>query len=118
MRNMHRCRELLKQKMTLTETQKEEAAAIFGSFGEYRRQLFGSTSLGPGGTSLDIAWQELHRLAPEPFPAESSEGDMVSALYDAVQAVKKENFYVNEFAMNLDEAATMALQTYMQNMPT
>lgn len=101
-------RELLKQKMTLTETQKEEAAAIFGSYGEYRRQLFGSTSLGPGGTSLDIAWQELHRLAPELFPAESSEGDMVSALYDAVQAVKKENFYVNEFAMNLDEAATMA----------
>ena len=101
-------RELLKQKMTLTETQKEEAAAIFGSYGEYRRQLFGSTSLGPGGTSLDIAWQELHRLAPELFPAESSEGDMVSALYDAVQAVKKENFYVNEFAMNLDEAATVA----------
>ena len=101
-------RELLKQKMTLTETQKEEAAAIFGSYGEYRRQLFGSTSLGPGGTSLDIAWQELHRLAPKLFPAESSEGDMVSALYDAVQAVKKENFYVNEFAMNLDEAATMA----------
>ena len=101
-------RELLKQKMTLTETQKEEAAAIFGSYGEYRRQLFGSTSLGPGGTSLDIAWQELHRLAPELFPAESTEGDMVSALYDAVQAVKKENFYVNEFAMNLDEAATVA----------
>ena len=101
-------RELLKQKMTLTETQKEEAAAIFGSYGEYRRQLFGSTSLGPGGTSLDIAWQELHRLAPELFPAESSEVGMVSALYDAVQAVKKENFYVNEFAMNLDEAATMA----------
>lgn len=101
-------RELLKQKMTLTETQKEEAAATFGSYGEYRRQLFGSTSLGSGGTSLDIAWQELHRLAPELFPAESSEGDMVSALYDAVQAVKKENFYVNEFAMNLDEAATVA----------
>lgn len=68
------------------------SAAIFGSYGEYRRQLFRSTSLGPGGTSLDIAWQELHRLAPELFPAESSEGDMVSALYDAVQADEKGKF--------------------------
>ena len=61
------------------------------------------TKLGNDGVSLDVFWQELSNLAPELFDAQST--NQVYDLYDAVQAIKKENFYVNEYAMNLDDAA-------------
>ena len=97
-------RDLLRTtKITLSSQEKAEAAYAFGSYGEYRRALFGMTKLGNDGVSLDVFWQELSNLAPELFDAQST--NQVYDLYDAVQAIKKENFYVNEYAMNLDDAA-------------
>lgn len=90
-------------KITLSPQEKAEAAYAFDSYGDYRRALFGSVKLGNGGVSLDVFWQELSKLAPELFDAQST--NQVYDLYDAVQAIKKENFYVNEYAMNLDDAA-------------
>lgn len=90
-------------KITLSPQEKAEAAYAFDSYGDYRRAMFGSVKLGNGGVSLDVFWQELSNLAPELFDAQST--NQVYDLYDAVQAIKKENFYVNEYAMNLDDAA-------------
>ena len=70
-------------RITLTDTQRQEAANIAGSYNQYRRSLFGTFNLvAEGGTSLDSLWQELSEQYPELFPAGTNEGDMMARLME------------------------------------
>ena len=68
--------------VTLTETQKAEAANIAGSYGAFRQSVFGTFNLATEGKSLDAIWDEWSGIAPDLFTPQMNEGDMVQRLVD------------------------------------
>ena len=90
-------------RIALTESQKQQAASMLGSYGNYRRALFGQAKLSQNGTPLDVVWSELSEMAPEWFPADASEGDMAALLLDGVNATKP--VYQNMSGMTTEESA-------------
>ena len=90
--------------ITLTDTQKQEAANITGSYGRYRQSLMGSFKLvSEGGTPLDTMWTEWSGQYPELFTPGLNEGDMVSRLAEIKTMFEPK--YVNECGEHLDAAA-------------
>ena len=90
--------------ITLTDTQKQEAANITGSYGRYRQSLMGSVRLvSEGGTPLDTMWTEWSGQYPELFTPGLNEGDMVSRLAEIKTMFEPK--YVNECGEHLDAAA-------------
>lgn len=90
--------------ITLTDTQKQEAANITGSYGRYRQSLMGSFKLvSEGGTPLDTMWTEWSGQYPELFTPGLNEGDMVSRLAEIKTMFEPK--YVNEYGEHLDAAA-------------
>ena len=80
---------LRKTAISLTDSQKAEAASMSGSLGAYRKALFGQVKLSQqSGVSLDSVWSELSDLSPTLFPADTAEGDMPRLLMEAADAVK------------------------------
>ena len=78
-----------KRKIQLTETQKAEAASIFGSYNAFRRHFMGSLNfVNEGGIPLDSVWNEWADAYPSEFPADIGEGDMISSLTETVDALK------------------------------
>ena len=90
--------------ITLTDTQKQEASNITGSYGRYRQSLMGSVRLvSEGGTPLDTMWTEWSGQYPELFTPGLNEGDMVSRLAEIKTMFEPK--YVNEYGEHLDAAA-------------
>ena len=90
--------------ITLTDTQKQEAANITGSYGRYRQSLMGSFKLvNEGGTPLDTMWTEWSGQYPELFTPGLNEGDMVSRLAEIKTMFEPK--YINEYGEHLDAAA-------------
>ena len=87
----------------LSESQREEAAAVAGSYRDYRVLVGRSVKLGNQGTSLDEAWQALSAMAPWLFDPEAAEGDQVAQLADIVEMMQPQ--YVNPYGYDIDEAA-------------
>lgn len=90
--------------ITLTDTQKQEAANITGSYGRYRQSLFGSVKLvNEGGTPLCVMWDEWGGQHPELFTPGLNEGDQVARLAEIKTMFEPK--YVNEYGEHLDAAA-------------
>lgn len=90
--------------ITLTDTQKQEAANITGSYGRYRQSLMGSVRLvSEGGTPLDTMWTEWSGQYPELFTPGLNKGDQVARLAEIKTMFEPK--YVNEYGENLDAAA-------------
>lgn len=90
--------------ITLTDTQKQEAANITGSYGRYRQSLMGSLKLvSEGGTPLDTMWTEWSGQYPELFTPGLNEGDQVARLAEIKTMFEPK--YVNEYGEHLDAAA-------------
>lgn len=90
--------------ITLTDTQKQEAANITGSYGRYRQSLMGSVRLvSEGGTPLDTMWTEWSGQYPELFTPGLNEGDQVARLAEIKTMFEPK--YVNEYGEHLDAAA-------------
>lgn len=89
--------------ISLTETQKQEAANEAGSYNAYRKKLMGTVKLVNDGTSLDAIWGELSGQHPELFPADTGEGEMVGKLTDFMLLMKPR--YENPYGMDMDGAA-------------
>lgn len=97
----------------LTESQRAEAASLSGSYGAYRKSLFGRVRLSSTtGVPLDTAWQELSQMDKEWFPANASEGDMAALLQAAVDESKP--VYHNGMGMNVEESANWLAGEMMQ----
>lgn len=90
-------------RISLSSTQRSEAAYTVGSYREYRQSLFGSVNLTNDGVSLDSVWGELSEMHPEIFDPDATEGDMVPALLNAVDAMKP--VYRNPYGYDMDGAA-------------
>ncbi|MDD6871382.1 MAG: hypothetical protein PUD68_00895, partial [Clostridiales bacterium] len=90
--------------ITLTDTQKQEAANITGSYGRYRQSLMGSVRLvSEGGTPLDTMWTEWSGQYPELFTPGLNEGDQVARLAEIKTMFEPK--YINEYGEHLDAAA-------------
>lgn len=99
---------LRKTAISLTDSQKAEAASMSGSLGAYRKALFGQVKLSQqSGVSLDSVWSELSDLSPTLFPADAAEGDMPRLLMEAADAVKP--IIENQYGLDSEEAAQYAV---------
>ena len=88
----------------LTEGQKLEAENMAGTYGAYRKSLFGRVKLtGTSGNRLDDIWRELSDMNPELFPMDAKEDDMPVLLAEAVDALKP--VYHSGMGMNMEESA-------------
>lgn len=96
----------------LTEGQRAEAESMSGSYGAYRKSMFGRVRLSGRGMMLDQAWQELNALDAEWFPADAREGDMPALLMAAVDESKP--VYHNGMGMNVEESANWLAGQIMQ----
>jgi len=98
-------KELRTTNISLTESQIAEAAKLYGSYEDFRRQYMGRLRLTKpeNGINLTSKWQELSEQYPEFFPADTNEGDMISRLADVVEALKPT--YSNIYGQNMGEAA-------------
>lgn len=108
---------LLKQPIGLSEKQKQEAAYRFGSYESFRRRLFSRWNVSSkASTTLDQIWDELVERWPQHFEANTSEGDMVMAVYNALDYAYTKNtinpygtlydmgFAANELALQMFDA--------------
>ena len=99
---------LRKTAISLTDSQKAEAASMTGSLGAYRKALLGQVRLSQqSGVSLDSVWSELSDLSPTLFPADTAEGDMPRLLMEAADAVKP--IIENQYGLDSEEAAQYAV---------
>ena len=90
-------------KIRLSNYQRDEAANMSGSYGAYRKSLFGRVKLvSTGGIGLETAWSELNELDAAMFPADVNETDMPKLLQAAVDAAKP--VYHTGMGMNADES--------------
>lgn len=88
--------------IALNESQKAEAEALLGSYGDYRRRFFGSVNLSDkANTSLDQFWTEMSEIYPDIFRKDVSSADMPRELYQAVDTLR--NLY-EENGGNPEEA--------------
>jgi len=87
----------------LTDAQKQEAAGLVGSIGEYRRMVFGRARIVNNGTKLDSLWPELSAMDAKLFPPDAGEAEMAAMLLDAVDAMAP--VYQNGSGLNAMESA-------------
>lgn len=96
-------RDLRENGVSLTESQKAEAASIYGSYNEFRRALMGTVKLTDKSMTLEARWDELSMMYPEIFHAGTVEGDQINALMALKQMMQP--VYTNDFGMDMDTAA-------------
>lgn len=96
---------LRKGRFRLTDAQWAEAAKLYGSEKEFRKEAFGRWNIAArndrNALSLDAAWEEMHQQWPGMFDQDASEGDKVQQVMAALEAVRRE--VSNPYAMNLEE---------------
>ena len=91
-------------RISLSETQRQEASSAYDSYGAYRNALRGKTNLTNDGTPLGVVWQELSGMYPDIFPADVSEGDQVRVLRDVMDRIyAKPRSEQIQYAMNISE---------------
>lgn len=90
--------------IAMTAAQMKEAESLAGSYGAFRKSMFGRVRLSNlGRTKLDTAWQELSEMNHELFPPDAKEGDMPELLQRAVDALKP--VYHTGMGMSEEESA-------------
>jgi len=81
--------EMKGRSIALNESQKAEAEALLGSYGDYRRRFFGSLNISDkANTSLDQFWTEMSEVYPDIFRKDVSSADMPRELYQAVDTLR------------------------------
>ena len=87
---------------SLTDKQKEEVAAVYGSFGNFIKQNMGRLKYRADAIPLDVLWSgEWNELYPGVFDKEENEGDMALALAELYNNTVKGIEY--ESQVNEDE---------------
>ena len=96
-------KDLRENGVSLTDSQKAEAASIYGSYNEFRKSLMGTVKLTDKSMTLEARWDELSTMYPEIFQADTVEGDQINALMAFKQMMQP--VYVNDYGMDMDTAA-------------
>lgn len=73
----------------LDDVQKGEAAHAYGSYQAFRQKVFGTvTASDKASMSLDELWKEMSAEHPYYFPSETTGGDQVRGIVDAIDALR------------------------------
>ena len=72
----------------LTDTQKQEVISVFGSYGEFRRMMMPINISEKGTADLEMLWNEIAEASGGVLDADITEGDMPTALYDALSSLR------------------------------
>lgn len=91
----HLLREIRSKRISLSETQKQEARNAFGK--NWNRAFFGKVTIADKGISLDSQWQEWASQYPDFFKADVNEGDQITALYDIYDDLRDVSEIVQEY---------------------
>ena len=89
--------EIRGKRISLTETQKQEARNVFGD--KYLNAFFGKIIIANDGISLDSQWQEWASEYPGLFKADTNEGDQITALYDVYNDLRDASEVIYEYDM-------------------
>ena len=87
----------------LTDAQKQEVIGLFGTYGQYRRMMMPLNISDNGSTDLESVWSEIAEASGGVLDADTVEGDMPTALYDALSALRLSP--VNSYGGNKDDVA-------------
>ena len=87
----------------LTEAQKQEVIGLFGTYGQFRRMMMPLNISDKGSTDLESVWSEMAEASGGVLDADTVEGDMPTALYDALSALRPSP--VNSYGGNKDDVA-------------
>lgn len=88
-------REIKSKRISLSETQKQEAKNAFGK--DWYKSFFGKVTIANNGISLDSQWQEWASQYPDFFKADVNEGDQITALYKIYDDLKDVSEIVQEY---------------------
>lgn len=89
-------------KVKLSDAQRRQVEALYGSYNEYRKQLFGTVNLSKEApVTLDELWSEMADQFPGIFDASEVDTDMPGILLDVVKSMR-ENRLGNEMELALD----------------
>ena len=105
----HLLGEIRRTRISLSATQKAEAEYRFGK--NYHRMFFGNAVIANDGISLDSKWKEWSRQYPDFFDAEATEGDQITALYDAIGKLKDASEVLVEYN-TAEQARWLATEIY------
>ena len=92
--------DIRKTRISLSESQKKEAQAIFDK--NWNRRFFGKVTITDSGTAIESQWQEWAGLYPDLFRTDISDGDMIGELYDIINSLQE----ASETVMEYDEEET------------
>lgn len=87
----------------LTDVQKQEVISDFGTYGQFRRMMMPLNISDNGSTDLESVWSEIADASGGVLDADTVEGDMPTALYDALAALRPSP--VNSYGGNKDDVA-------------
>ena len=87
----------------LTDAQKQEVIGLFGTYGQFRRMMMPLNISDNGSTDLESVWSEIAEASGGVLDADTVEGDMPTALYDALSALRPSP--VNSYGGNKDDVA-------------
>ena len=87
----------------LTDAQKQEVVGLFGTYGQFRRMMMPLNISDNGSTDLESVWSEIAEASGGVLDADTVEGDMPTALYDALSALRPSP--VNSYGGNKDDVA-------------
>ena len=104
-------RDIKKRRISLSESQKQEAANIFGK--NWNRYFFGKVIVTDKGIPLEGQWQEWAELFPGTFNTDISDGNMVGELYDIINTLKETSETVDEYSAE-EQKRWLANEIYNQ----
>ena len=104
-------RDIKKRRISLSESQKQEAANIFGK--NWNRYFFGKVIVTDKGIPLEGQWQEWAELFPGTFNADISDSNMIGELYDIISTLKETSETVDEYSAE-EQKRWLANEIYNQ----
>lgn len=94
---------LKKNRITLSDSQKQELSYAYGSYRAGRNRLFGRVNVTNEGEALTSMWVELSATYPELFDLHTPEAEQPLRLIEVLDALQPQ--YVNTYGKNIDAAA-------------
>lgn len=89
---------LRKTRIKLSDTQKQEAAYLYGTYNDWRKHMMEKIIISNNGTDLDKVWTELSSLYPDVFDSEITDTDQPGMLENIINNLKED--YVSDFGLN------------------
>ena len=89
--------EIRKDKISLSEEQRERMEKRFGGYGNFHKYVFGRTNITKDGKPLTEAWKNWSKIYPSLFDANLNGAEQIDALVELVSNLKATNTLLSEY---------------------